>query len=158
MDAIAFIELAINISATTNNTLAEVQSIIEHLDAQNFEEEVARQLEIAEMQLAEARFLVDTVYPSLQQNFTIAADLVELGSNNTARIASQLILLRHRVHGLRIAAMYFNGSSASLLPDIASVMMAQDNVTAKATQLIDDVAASQELLEETQLVMLASWT
>ncbi len=152
MDAIALIELARNISATTNDTLAQVQAIIDDLDAQNFETEVAALLEIAQMQLSEAQFIVDTVYPNLQRNFTIAAGLVDLGVNRTTQLSSELIALRRRVNILRTAVMFFNGSSASLALIVAQVMMSQANLTEKASLLIADTAASMDLVEETQQV------
>lgn len=152
MDTIALIQQAANITTITTATLEQVQATLSNLDNQTFEEEATNQLVTAEAQLAEAQSLVETV-SNLTQAFDNATTLVEMDTNETSRVALDVITLRQRVNDLSTAVMFINDTS-SLSRDIAEVEAMQAVLVERVPPLLADIAVSTALVEDAQIV---SW-
>ncbi len=152
MDTIALIQQAANITTTTAATLEQVQATLSDLDNQTFEEEAANQLVTAEAQLAETQSLVETVF-NLTQAFENATNLVEMNTNETSRVALDVIALRQRVNDLSTAAMFLNiNNTSSLSRSIAEVEAMQAGLIERVPPLLADIAVSTTLVEEAQMV------
>ncbi len=152
MDTIALIQQAANITTITTATLEQVQATLSNLDNQTFEEEATNQLVTAEAQLAEAQSLVETV-SNLTQAFDNATTLVEMDTNETSRVALDVITLRQRVNDLSTAVMFINDTS-SLSRNIAEVEAMQAVLVERVPPLLADIAVSTALVEDAQIV---SW-
>ncbi len=152
MDTIALIQQAANITTITTATLEQVQATLSNLDNQTFEEEATNQLVTAEAQLAEAQSLVETV-SNLTQAFDNATTLVEMDTNETSRVALDVIALRQRVNDLSTAVTFINDTS-SLSRDIAEVEAMQAVLVERVPPLLADIAVSTALVEDAQIV---SW-
>ncbi len=154
MDTIALIQQAANITTITAATLEQVQATLSDLDNQTFEEEAANQLVTAEAQLAETQSLVETV-SNLTQAFENATNLVEMDTNETSRVALDVIALRQKVNDLSTAAMFLNvNNTSSLSRNIAEVEAMQAGLIERVPPLLADIAVSTALVEEAQMV---SW-
>ena len=153
METISHIQEALNLTATINSTLQQVQSIIATLDAENFDDEVDLALQDAQLLLSQAEALRESV-ANLTELYQRIESLVAMDTNSTEQLVLSVRSLRVRVNSLSVMAGVFasavNSTVASVDHTLSVVMADQMYVMETVSQLQEGVASSVSLVDQTR--------